>query len=53
LQDGDLNNAIINQGVGNNMLSEDNDASIHQYSDNNIATVDQIGAANTATITQN
>ncbi|MDZ7659863.1 curlin repeat-containing protein [Fodinibius sp.] len=53
LQDGDLNNAIVNQGVGNNMLSEDSDASIYQYSDSNVASVDQAGNNNSATITQN
>lgn len=51
-QNGDFNQANIFQGSGTGIKASGTDASIYQYSDNNIATATQRGANNSATITQ-
>jgi hypothetical protein len=52
LQEGNFNDSIINQGVGNGTISSDSEASVYQYSNNNMSTVNQNGASNSTLVTQ-
>lgn len=52
-QNGDFNDAIIYQGVGSGVILKDSDATITQHTDYNVATINQRGVNQSATVTQN